>query len=560
MTNNSEIKSEATILRQQVEELLKYNPSITDRMSSKSETLKLAHELEVHQIELEMQHEELMRAKSEAQHIADKYMELYDFAPSGYFTLSPNGCIIEVNLCGSQLLGREQESLKNSQFIFFVSDDTKFVFSAFLERLFNSKIKESCEVILYTEDTPSKYVYLTGILTSNSAECLITMIDMTEWKMTEKAMIENQRLSAIGEMASSIAHDFNNSLQLISGNLELAMLHSKEPENTIGYLETISNVVKDTAGRIMLLQRFGDNKETKSHFSMVDLNLLIDEVIVQTQPFWKDEAEKKGLLISVNTKYGMIPELLGNAEELRTVMFNLIKNSIDAMPMGGEIMICTGKKDDRIHMTIKDSGMGMDEETRIRIFQPFYSTKGFEIGRGLGMCGAMGIIKEHAGTICIKETGIKGTIVEIMFPLRPDEKTILAKGFEEKELTSDKNVRMLWVEDDEAINEIAAEMIRILGYNGDTVRSGKEALEYFKQNDYDLVITDIGMPEMNGWEFIDILRTTYKSNCKIAVVSGWDYMLNADELAQQGINYYFNKPFGIKQLKGLLEEVEVAKK
>lgn len=160
--------------------MLKKKSSKTASIHSDDENLKLIHELEVHQIELEMQKEELMLARSEAQDDAEKYIELYDFAPSGYFTLSREGKIIEINLSGSQMFGKVRSNLKNRSFGFFVSEDTRPAFSLFLEKVFNRRVKETCEVTLSVNGSLPMYVQVTGIVTENGEQCLVTVIDITE--------------------------------------------------------------------------------------------------------------------------------------------------------------------------------------------------------------------------------------------------------------------------------------------------------------------------------------------------------------------------------------------
>ncbi|MCX6306396.1 MAG: PAS domain S-box protein [Bacteroidetes bacterium] len=172
-------QTSAAILRQLAEEQFKERPA-RETVYSKAETIKLIHELEIHQIELEMQHEELLHAHAEARETADKYSELYDFAPSGYFTLSGDGEIMELNHCGAKMLGKKQAQLKRSLFGFFVSNETKPIFNQFLTRIYSSHGTETCEVTLCVNQNLQVNVHLSGTLAKDGESCLLTADDITD--------------------------------------------------------------------------------------------------------------------------------------------------------------------------------------------------------------------------------------------------------------------------------------------------------------------------------------------------------------------------------------------
>ncbi len=177
--NSSDKRSEAETLRHKAEELLEKKPSKAALQLSQADMLKLVHELEVHQIELEMQNEELVKARMEALEAAEKYADLYDFAPSGYFTLSKDGEIIELNFAGAQMLAKERSYLKNSTLGFFISDDTKPAYAQFLGKIFKSETMQDCEAALLVSDGEKRYVHLKGIVAQSGQICLVSMIDIT---------------------------------------------------------------------------------------------------------------------------------------------------------------------------------------------------------------------------------------------------------------------------------------------------------------------------------------------------------------------------------------------
>lgn len=200
-----EEKSESEILRQKAEELLNTSTPLsgsskTDLPLSEIEMLKLIHELEIHHVELELQNHELQQAKALADIATDKYTELYDFAPSGYFTLSETGDIIECNLTSAKMLDKERSKLINNRFSLFISIDTQLVFNLFLEKIFESKRQETCEVTLIKEGATPTYVLLTGIITENIELCNVTMVDITKRKRAEEKVISSEnRFTQISE-------------------------------------------------------------------------------------------------------------------------------------------------------------------------------------------------------------------------------------------------------------------------------------------------------------------------------------------------------------------------
>jgi PAS domain S-box-containing protein len=382
-------------------------------------------------------------------------------------------------------------------------------------------------------------------------------IDITDHKRSVQALIENQRLGAIGEMASSIAHDFNNSLQAIYGNIELSLLEENIGEQTLNYLKIIKKVVTDVAHRVQLLQRFGGKNQAKSNYTKVSVNSLIDEVLLQTRPIWKDELERKGSSIQLKKKqYANLPNIFCNESDMRTVFYNIIKNSIESMPHGGEILIESKEKYKKIYISITDTGIGMDEETRARIFQPFFTTKGFELGRGLGMSGAYGIVKEHGFDIFVKNTEFgKGTTLEISIPLTQEDDLKENETISIKEKETKEFLKVLWVEDDAIIRLNAGLMLKKGGHTIDTASSGKKALEFLKKHTYDVVITDIGMPEMSGWQLADIIKEKYRKT-PIVVVSGWGLEIDEVQMQKHGVIAVISKPFHFDQVKKVLETIE----
>ncbi|GJQ61982.1 MAG: hypothetical protein SCALA702_10350 [Melioribacteraceae bacterium] len=378
-------------------------------------------------------------------------------------------------------------------------------------------------------------------------------IDIRERKNAEKAIIENQRLSAIGEMASAVAHDFNNALQSIFGNIELALFKPDIPKSVRKYLETIRNSADDASARVKLLQRFGGKTRSSSEFAQVNLNSVAQDVIVQSRPLWKNISEIEGRHIKIKSDLGNVSQIAGNESELRAVLYNTVKNSIESIKHDGEVKIYTRMNGNNVEVLVEDNGSGMDENVKARIFQPFFSTKGFEMGRGLGMSGAYSIINEHKGTLAVEfsEPG-KGTTIKISLPAI--EKKSDSDGTIKKD-SEIKSVKVLWIDDEPLIRGVAGEMLETLGHTGKIVESGEEALKILEQEKFDLIVTDLGMPGMNGWELVSEIRGRYGEKPGIGVLTGWGTQIEQTKLEQNKIQSVLGKPFKINQLKDFLAEI-----
>jgi PAS domain S-box-containing protein len=219
-------KSDSALLRQKAEELLKKKSSGTASPLSEVESSRLIYELQVHQIELELQHDELRLTRAEAEAVKDKYIRLYDFAPSGYFTLSVKGEIIELNISGARMLGKDRQHLKNNLFGFFVSDDSKTIFSLFLSRVFSGKSKETCEITISLRDKLPMYVLLSGISAGHGEECLVTGVDITQRKLTEESLRKSEELlKTVVSNSSDLTTltDVNGTLLFISPQCETVL-------------------------------------------------------------------------------------------------------------------------------------------------------------------------------------------------------------------------------------------------------------------------------------------------------------------------------------------------
>ena len=240
---------------------------------------------------------------------------------------------------------------------------------------------------------------------------------LIELKQAQDQIIRTEKLKALGEMASGVAHDFNNVLAVILGNIQLLsyQLDHLSPEDVRERLKAIERSSKDGAETIRRIQEFTGIRRDKD-FSPVSVKELVQGVMVMTEPRWKDQAQSKGIQIELSTRFENVPFILGNPSELREVFTNIIFNAIDAMPEGGKLTFSTHHSaEDWVEVRISDTGIGMTEEVKRRIFDPFFTTKGVT-NSGLGMSVSYGIIKRHGGEILVESEPGKGSTFAIHLP------------------------------------------------------------------------------------------------------------------------------------------------
>ena len=229
-------------------------------------------------------------------------------------------------------------------------------------------------------------------------------------------------------------------------------------------------------------------------------------------------------------------------------MYNLLKNSVEAIKDEGTITFETKLIDDEIHLTITDTGEGMQEQAKQKIFHPFFTTKGFAKGKGLGMSIVYSAAKQNGGEVIVKSTAPgKGTTIELLIPLSKIKKTLKKDNAGQHDVP----LKILWVDDDQMILEMAKEMVQRLGHNLDLATNGEDTLECLKHYKYDLLITDIGMPNMDGWQLVEKLKNKYPW-MEIAILTGLSVKITPEVMKKYNIHYFLEKPIEIRQLQKLI--------
>ncbi len=364
---------------------------------------------------------------------------------------------------------------------------------------------------------------------------------------TQEHVIQRERLHALGRMASGIAHDFNNALAPILGFSELLLRRPEalsNEERARGYVEMIHTAAEDSAKIVARLREFYRYREESDLFTPVSLNDLIQQVISLTQPRWKDQAQANGVHVTMKTELQNIPTISGNEAELREMLFNIVFNAIDAITERGTITFRTSMREENALLEIEDTGTGMSEEVRSRCLEPFFSTKD-EHGTGLGLGIVYGIVRRHDGTIDIESRLGKGTTVTISLPLYKE--TRLPARPEPAQPMS-RPLRILVVEDEPLVREVIEVYLHEDHHIVQTAGNGREGLEKYREGEFDLVMTDRAMPEVNG----DVLAAEIKKiNPKqpVILLTGFGDLMSGAGEQPEGVDLVVSKPFTLNSLR-----------
>ncbi|MBL7066420.1 MAG: response regulator [Candidatus Marinimicrobia bacterium] len=375
---------------------------------------------------------------------------------------------------------------------------------------------------------------------------IITVKNITKSRELEEKSTQMKKLTALGQISSGVAHDFNNVLTVVLGRVQLMKRLSSDPY-FLKSLDMIEKSALDGASKVRKIQEFS-RPSSKTLNESVNLKNIIEEVVEITRPKWDAASTIKGILIEPILELNDDLFILGDSSDLRNAFTNIIFNAIDAMPNGGILSIKTEQMDNYIHVNFKDTGIGMTEETIERVFDPFFTTKGV-LGSGLGMSEVYGIIKRHNGKTYIQSEAGNGTTIKIRFPsAKQSVEKISAAAVAQTNTFS-----IYIIDDEEYILETLRDFLSDLGHTIHTNTDPRQALADIKKNTFDIVITDLGMPGINGLELAENIKSI-NPRIQVILISGWALNLNESDLENR-IDFVLNKPFSFEKITFTLSEV-----
>ncbi len=373
---------------------------------------------------------------------------------------------------------------------------------------------------------------------------------LDELRRTQEQLVRAEKLRALGDMASGVAHDFNNVLAVILGRVQL--LQRKVEDSTFRrWLAIVEQAALDGAQTVRQIQEFTRVRRDQPT-QTVDLNQAARDAVEATRARWRDESHARGVEILLALELGAVPPVDGQPLELREVVTNLMLNAVDALPRGGQIRIVTREHAGRVEMSVADTGMGMSDAVRRRIFEPFFSTKGPR-GTGLGLAMVYGIVSRHGGEVLVNTTEGVGSTFTIRLPVGRLPPSDVARA----SALGPASARVLLIDDEPFVRETLEEILRLQQHDVVVADDGISGLARFREGAFDLVMTDLAMPGMSGWQVAQAVKAA-RPQVPVVLVTGWGVEVQADDLKKHGVDRVLTKPFRFDDVRDVLTGVRSA--
>jgi PAS domain S-box-containing protein len=493
----------------------------------------------------------------------ERFRSLSENAPDIIYTLDANCAFTYINPAWERILGHRPDDVMGRYFIEFVRKEDSGEYIQLFEQVRDGKVilKDRVGTILH-KDGSEKIFNISGApnldLKGNVTGIVGILKDVSEQKRLESQLLQAQKMEAVGTLAGGIAHDFNNLLMGMQGYASLMFVNMDGSHPLYDKIRGIEEQVR--SGAELTKQLLGFARGGKYEIRLTDLN----DVISKTSSMFG--RTKKEITIHGNLKDNIWAVEVDRGQ-MEQVLLNIYVNAGQAMPGGGDLYLETdnvfldkefarpyGVKPGRyVRVTVTDTGVGMDEQTRKRIFEPFFTTKEMGRGTGLGLASVYGIVKGHNGIIDVYSEKGCGATFTIYLPAS------------EKELVPGEQVAIdivkgegavLLVDDEDVIIDVGSEMLEVLGYKVSVARSGREAIEIYKekQGEIDMVILDMIMPEMDGGETFKVLKSI-DPRVKVILSSGYSADARSTQMMEEGCCGFIQKPYSMNALSQKVKEV-----
>jgi signal transduction histidine kinase/ActR/RegA family two-component response regulator len=379
-----------------------------------------------------------------------------------------------------------------------------------------------------------------------------------ELRRTQHSAGQQERLRALGQMASGIAHDINNALSPVLTFSEMILKEDELSLNSRKRLKHIQTAGEDIARLVARMRDFYRRRTSHDELAEVNVRDVVEQVVELTRPRWKDMAQRSGATIRVETRVDPeVPTVHSEEMELREALTNLVLNSVEAMPNGGTITISASiterAQKRQLVLQVADTGVGMSEYVQKRCLEPFFSTKDLRGGSGLGLAMVYGVMERHKGTIEIDSQEGHGTRVRLCFSLTESKRTTVPAL---PLATHCQPLRILCIDDEPVLREMLEQVLLSNGHQVAVASDGQEGIDAFKREQnghdpFDVVITDLGMPGMDGLDVARRVRA-FSPRTPIILLTGWGTLLGEDAAEAATFDAILSKPARVPELMSAL--------
>jgi nitrogen-specific signal transduction histidine kinase/ActR/RegA family two-component response regulator len=371
---------------------------------------------------------------------------------------------------------------------------------------------------------------------------------------TQSVAMQQERLRALGQMASGVAHDINNAISRVSLYTESLLAREKNlSEPGRRHLEIIQRAISDVAQTVARMREFYRPRAPQLVLEHVQLNELVQQVADLTRVRWNDMPQQRGVTIELKMELASpLPTVMGSDSEIREALINVVFNAVDAMPEGGTMTLRSRLEEPaRVLVEVSDTGVGMDEDSRRRCLEPFFTTKG-DRGTGLGLAMVYGMVQRHSGDILVESEVGKGTTVRLTFAAAVAEAPVQ----EVTEAEVPTGLRILLVDDDPVLLKSLRDALELDGHNIVTATGGRDGIDTFREAHesnqfFSAVVTDLGMPYLDGRQLAKAV-TSMAPDAPVILLTGWGQRLQAEGDLPAHVDLVLAKPPRLRELREAL--------
>ena len=508
---------------------------------------------------------EARQAEDALRQSEERFRSLTENAPVIIFALNESGMVTYVNPAWTGVLGHAREDVIGRPFSEFADENLTQPHTQRFHALINGHEKTAEFPIQFLHKNGSKLQFSASTAVNSDPEGRITGIigmakDMTAEHKLQEQLFQSQKMEAVGTLAGGIAHDFNNLLMGMQANISLMRLETQAVEPFLEKLNRIESQIQ--SGASLTRQLLGYARKGKYKVATINLRILIEETL--------DVVQRTNKAISVQCRLSTDPAYVeADRGQMELVLLNLFVNAADAMPHGGSLTVATRLVHDQqltngwpklkpgnyVEISVKDTGVGMDEDTMGRIFEPFFTTKEMGQGTGLGLASVYGVVNNHNGHIRVESKKGAGATFTILFPASAKTLVEMAPDQENVVLPPCGN-KILLVDDEPTILKYSAEMIESLGFSVLCADGGKEALRIYQQehDQIELAVLDMIMPDMDGAQVFEAL-CKINPEIRVIIASGFGPNERTEKILALGCHASLRKPYTRNDLARAMAKV-----